>query len=473
MQWYPRAMSPLTLLTVTTLLLGSSSLLADVNKAIADCESDCFEMNRYFKSSWGKASWPKLKELVTDNKITNSEDLEKQMRKDAAFQPFLHSLLFMDRSNSSVKSVVTPEWPRRILFEDGMILARSGHGDPKFKALNSVYEGFHYDFAKHQYTTFKIDFNKTPPGMVENPPQCIRCHGDTPRPNWPSYRNWPGAALSAQSHPALKAKGYESLSFPPSDDPDKDGPYQYFWNRAQKNGERLNTNYTRNMKIRTAEEPTWFGQYVNNLNLDRLAHQLTQLKDFELLKYAILGAVYKCDDLEDFFTAASTKSLGLVASERKKFVANTRDSLLKNAEAKEALAERFGTRVESAKHPHYRAELKDADRVGSLRWLVESRGLDVSSFSSDYIPMSGIPGYGFHISAEDEAGIQQVACYLLPAMAKGNPELARAMKRGVDRKLACAVLKEQSLAAQGVPIPGPVPASDPKEKSERGRGRSH
>jgi hypothetical protein len=90
----------------------------------------------------------------------------------------------------------SPEFPRAILFGLDARLIVAFNGSPKHPGYNTI-ETIEYDPPTASFSLRQITFPKGPGDKVEfseaNPPRCLKCHQQDPRPNWELAARWTGA----------------------------------------------------------------------------------------------------------------------------------------------------------------------------------------------------------------------------------------------------------------------------------------
>lgn len=203
-----------------------------------------------------------------------------------------HSV-FVTKSGSL--QTATPKDPRVILHSTDakFLMAFNGKG-----TRTDELEIIQFDEPSAKFNFFRADF-KSGSFQVHQPEgnECKRCHGQDPRPNWSAYPDWPGTFGSndmaidvpetrqiekfirtATSHP--RYRHLPGLSDRLRSNPDGEG-----------NAFGGNSNLTEN---------------VAHQNFKRVRRLVRNTPDYDLFKYAILGAL-RCPDLkfQEFLPVAS------------------------------------------------------------------------------------------------------------------------------------------------------------------------
>jgi hypothetical protein len=127
---------------------------------------------------------------------------------------------------------------------------------------------------------------------------CQGCHSKNPRPNWEAYNRWEGAYFPSDRI-AFGEKyllGYMT--------PEHEG-FDLFYTRQAHSGRYrfllgLNERFVLPVKHLSRIAESQFTQVAGYLNYRRIAHLILQSKDYATYRFAILGALYGCEDFESF-----------------------------------------------------------------------------------------------------------------------------------------------------------------------------
>jgi hypothetical protein len=126
-----------------------------------------------------------LEKIIQTKQITTIDELLPQLPEE-----YRRYYTFLYFSRSLQQKYVTPAEPRVILYgpEADFVMAFTNRDD--------ALETLEFDPATSRFTFRSLDFTlgkPLDPPPVENPPLCLSCHGQDPRPNWDGYNMWPGA----------------------------------------------------------------------------------------------------------------------------------------------------------------------------------------------------------------------------------------------------------------------------------------
>ncbi len=174
-------------------------------------------------------------------------------------------------------------------------------------------EGFHFrriifaPRADYPYRASYADIATFPSVRPVNEPLCLGCHGKNPRPNWESYNLWEGTYFITD-HRRIGKKyrlGYETPEHT---------AFDLFYSRQANKGryrflQGLDEQFLATSKSYARVAPSQFTQVAGYLNYRRLAHVILQSPDYQKFKYAIMGALYNCQDFETFFSEGTHREL--------------------------------------------------------------------------------------------------------------------------------------------------------------------
>jgi hypothetical protein len=126
-----------------------------------------------------------LEAIIRTKHITSIDELLPQLPAE-----YLRYYTFLYNSHSLQQKYVTPAEPRAIVYgPDAQLLMAFTNRDDSLETIE-------FDAKADRFVFRALDFSfekPLDPPPVENPPLCLSCHGQDPRPNWDAYNMWPGA----------------------------------------------------------------------------------------------------------------------------------------------------------------------------------------------------------------------------------------------------------------------------------------
>lgn len=446
------------------LLLGvllSSFAFADIDphRTIADWDKSC---RNYDEPKDHLLTFDDVKAFVAGHRVTSVSGLVAAMGTDPTFKPFLKSFILMHDSQSAQRASVDAEHPRVIFFKRGLVLAVTDHPTNP----NPRVEVIQYSAKAHQFEFHQVDFSLKHP-FQDHPTTCTQCHGEQPLPIWHTYRTWPGAYVNASEW--MNVPNPEQKKYTPAqlekmqrrlygrDDLSADaGPAP-----TQKELEDLYRLFSPVPRDRQGiyaylEEPQSgddgqaLTEYLADLNYDRLGWELKQIPNPGAYRYALLGSLLRCRNLEEFVGPQTRAKLG----------GKSVDTL--NAEVLQLMRGQFDQLLGYAARIHDENAVRetafndedDAIRFAGLRYFFEPQGVNVKRFSLNF-PPGADHGYGLSLIGAGLGGWRFAFCRFIPEAVRADSALAPLLalepigSESVDEveKDFCPLLKAKSRAA--------------------------
>jgi hypothetical protein len=208
----------------------------------------------------------------------------------------------VDASRGIESADVSSETPRAILHRDRLFLTfTDGASAPKESNVHAYFQNVIpiIEFSKEtqDFKFRQIKFNSDGVEYIDKPVGCNKCHGEPPRPNWFPYPVWPDAF------------GMEFLDTKPSEI----NRIKKFTEAAKKSDSRyrfLKPSPSEFEKDMTREKDRYrapsqsfnfrLSFHLQHLNFISIWNKLSSSKHFSKIKYAFLGALLECKDLETF-----------------------------------------------------------------------------------------------------------------------------------------------------------------------------
>jgi hypothetical protein len=231
-------------------------------------------------------------------------------------------LLFQSRSVQTA----TPEAPRAILFGDDARLLLTFNGDSREDRYD-VLETIEWIPETSAFRLREVSFpgaGQAPIVSEANPPLCLRCHGDPPRPIWDTYPSWPGAFREQER---AEAASMERNAF-----------HAFLAHRNEHDRYRWLAGIDELLESKATAEATIyeggasfsanasFGMLLQPLRYRSIAAALARTPLFPTYRFALLGALARaCADqnLAQFFPDAERAD---VAAAFERFEKTTRDA---------------------------------------------------------------------------------------------------------------------------------------------------
>jgi hypothetical protein len=333
------------------------------------------------------ATFEDLQKKIVDCKIEKIEDL-LPLLSDSHLSHYvlLHHSLSLQGANATS--------PRAILYGAQAKLILAFNGDPAQIRYNHL-EVIQFRDSTQQFEMRDLTFPEGPEGKAQplqisdaNPPLCLSCHRNDPRPNWATYPLWPGAFGGEDDSIFRKDNSSHATA-------DFDS-YISFVNSAKKTG--------RYQYLSSAPQPelpnTDFGSSAHSLNLKRIARRIKDNPVFAAYRYALMGALtcYYSDgfgDIQNYIPTAIrssfTKSISDLDQEtallnRNGFTARIQNlqKIYPNAPETSRVQELFEN-IDS--NGGDTASVSD-HAVATLRWIIENNGDSTSDWSMIFQPQT-------------------------------------------------------------------------------------
>jgi mono/diheme cytochrome c family protein len=171
--------------------------------------------------------------------------------------------------------------PRVLMYNADSSLVISFNGHPSQKGFDQL-EVMSFNQKSKSFEFREINFaTRTRGGALPevNPPKCLRCHGDSPRPIWDGYPLWPGLYGSQDDHVWGGPHVNKDPGFVPSQE---DREYDKFWRN------RVSSERYRNLESSPRREGALYPDAPNfrlGYNLQNLMNQRNISQFFGGQKY--------------------------------------------------------------------------------------------------------------------------------------------------------------------------------------------
>ncbi len=342
--------------------------------------------------------------FAKESQAKTATELFRKMGAQEPWRELVSHYVLMGNSESAERKAVTPDYPRRLKFTKGMIVASTGH--PGHTATNNFVQVFIADREKG-WQTLALKFDGKTVVPEKNPSSCTNCHGNPPRPNWASYSVWPGAYGRRGNYFFGGATVYPE---DPAQIRKLTADYELLKARDDTKG--------------AIAGPQAFGSFLNHWNFRFMANQFTRAPNYERVKYAMMGAILGCKNIPSFlgdvqgaFRKEHERKLGKSYSEMLGEVKAVTQRRM--VEKKKLAAASGATNSGEPFEFHHEA---DNERVTDLRYLFEGNGVNVKHFSLDYSPGSHTVGYEFHSTGTESGGLRNLACHFMADIIESDPE---------------------------------------------------
>jgi cytochrome c553 len=199
------------------------------------------------------------------------------------------------------------ENPRVILYGPDARFVLTFNGNAAQHGFRAV-ETLEFDAAAREFRLRELEFPERPGGAAAvrvseaNPGQCLRCHGNPPRPVWDSFPLWPGAygerygvSLSERERAGLERFLAQQASHP---------RYRYLLEAARYADPRTFRPGAGAQYVASVREPpnAELSADLGNLQFQAIASRLMRQSAFASYRYALLGvADGGCAPLSDFY----------------------------------------------------------------------------------------------------------------------------------------------------------------------------
>lgn len=286
----------------------------------------------------------------------NIDTLDKLVR--ALPDEFRSQYVLMTETQSSHQA--SKLRPRVIMMGNQcrLILAFSGsYTDPHYEALEMI--EFVEDEAKFVFHQIKFDrrLRRHPVYSEANPSGCLDCHGASPRPNWEPAGGWKGALGDAKRPTDAELRQLAAYMYR------KDARYR---------GLLAVENY---QQVNAAKETfaSKMAKDLNVLNAKRLARRLTETPDYETYKYALVCALR--NDFGFLNKVPIDAQAGRTPEHYREMLTEVHCEIKK---LEQQNISKFGWHGQNA------PSLVGAQIVTNLRYLLETRGVDISDYSTSF-----------------------------------------------------------------------------------------
>ncbi|HYL03420.1 MAG TPA: hypothetical protein VEU54_08375 [Steroidobacteraceae bacterium] len=265
-----------------------------------------------------------LESLIASGDIGTIEELLAALPEA---QRSRYALLFESRSLQEA----SPENPRVVLYGPDARLILTFNGNPSQRGFRVV-ETLEFDGVSREFRLRELEFPEHPRGAAGvlvsevNPPRCMRCHGEPPRPLWDTFPLWPGAygerygaSLSPREHAGLA----RFLALQPMHP-----RYRYLPGASRFADPQTFRPSARSQYSSLTPEPpnAELSSDLGDLQLLALAARLVRQSAFATYRYALLGVADNgCSPLADFYPES------LWHSQRQAFERFARDTARANA----------------------------------------------------------------------------------------------------------------------------------------------
>lgn len=242
-----------------------------------------------------------FEDFLTQHQATSIEESLALISKHA---PEFQSNYVLFHHSRSIQHA-TPHTPRVVAFSDDAKFIFAFTGDASFKGGDHL-ETIAFDDKTQSFQFRRINFADSKPSFGPvNPNQCYQCHGQDLRPNWEPYNQWPGTYASTDQ--LLKR-----IRMLPNEEEDTNfdafvrkqfgmGRYMFTLNL-----DRIFTPGYFNYNSRRAPNLE-LTQKLSLLNYQRIARIIQASDQFSDYRFAILGALYDCEDFDTFLPAQIAK----------------------------------------------------------------------------------------------------------------------------------------------------------------------
>ncbi len=242
-----------------------------------------------------------LQRLIVDQNVQSVDGLVARLPAQ------LRSSYVLMRESRSLQGATARD-PRAILYTHDAAFILTYNGDPNERGYNAI-ETIEFDSSLRSFRLREIAFPESASdarGVVfseANPPRCLVCHGDDPRPIWDAYPEWPGAYGEVDHRPLgeVEAKGIASFldtrktnhRYGPLLDAEAFAARPLAADAAAYEGrERLSRNAD-------------FGAKLQRLAYRTIARRVAAALGFDSFRYALLAALDpQCPDIDAYLPDA-------------------------------------------------------------------------------------------------------------------------------------------------------------------------
>lgn len=190
------------------LLLVLSVLFVWINLSAAEATKKRLEANHHL-------SFEELAKFVDENKVTTLDELMQELPGEILANP----LLSYD-SRALNTHLISFKTPRIVLFNKDASLVLALTANPGSEAIRDGLDkleviSFNRNTAKFEFRDIPFDGKEKPFARATevNPPVCLACHGQNPRPLFEDYNAWPGffGSFSQEGYAAKDTPEYDGL----------------------------------------------------------------------------------------------------------------------------------------------------------------------------------------------------------------------------------------------------------------------
>lgn len=395
----------------------NSRFLPQVVPPINSKSTSCTEANQ----NYGDKDFLWFRTFITACGITTLDQFVQKFA-DSPYRSIGGSAVFDSRSLQSASL----RYPRIITSVTNTYFTFNGDpSDPSYNDLEML--SFNPSTKKFELQSITFDPLKGVQFSQVNPPKCLACHGDTPKPIWDTNNFWPGVYGSK-----LRIKEIDSTST-------EGKAYNEFWKNRE--GTRYEWLYVpANTALNSGE--SW--QLTINLlysNLERIVREMRELPATYPFRYALMAAASSCSethDIRDFIPAEVRKNL----TSDYNFLLN--DTKTKNDIYIVSKLER--QRELCPDCPGTTFTQTSFRSPAALRYIYEGLGYSTSNWTTEF----GSQSYGFN-TVTNSIGDPTTSQELLPPYI-----MYEFMNQPIDKNFKteyyttsnrCAYLKEKSLSA--------------------------
>ncbi|NJM09769.1 MAG: hypothetical protein HC883_02420 [Bdellovibrionaceae bacterium] len=220
---------------------------------------------------------------VFSQRVPRFADLERDRFRFNNYEQFLDYLLaqapslkkhFVLLHHSQSMQLASPEHPRVVLFDGGMVFTFAEHPDNRDKRV----EILEVDPSTYQVEMREIVFRGNDVAFNAKPKACASCHGQPAKPLWDPYDFWPNAYGSSVGAVSTRQEGeaFKQLR------------------AAASSSAILSRLHLMPAVTRGAEENTAFTQYIHQINLGRFFKTELPGKNLTAVRYPLLAALNGC-----------------------------------------------------------------------------------------------------------------------------------------------------------------------------------
>jgi len=336
----------------------------------------------------GVRSLGELETWMAQNNITNLEQL-------MAYVPGGFRSQFVTLKGTNSDRAASEEYPNFVMydgeFNNGNSLAFVITTDPRNPKFNML-QAWEYNADHRKFNLKTYDFSSSsltptaqhsPHPGEQNSRACAKCHGPDPNdmhPNWEKYPFWSHAvgqedeltkdeiarlrqyASDAQSSHDLRQQLAQGRSVPL-----EEGQANRLLADARISLLDFEANIAKSQKSVKASPAFDLDTHLDKYNSHRLERKIIQTPNYGNYKFAIMGALWNCDDIASFLpTSGPAAALG--GSERAKWYAtNTKERM-------DATLADDSKRRRNRQGGHFLLD-EGVERLAKTRFLIESRGV--------------------------------------------------------------------------------------------------